>query len=265
MTCLLQAEDLTYAYLAGRPVLQEVSLSIESAEILFVLGANGSGKTTLLDCLAGLRKPDRGRVLVEGKPIASLSAGDRAGRVALVPQIHEPVFDYTIQDVVMMGRSSHLGLFGRPSKDDHRIVLDALSAVGLGGASRRVYTAISGGERQLVLIARGLAQGAGCLLMDEPAAHLDPRHQQDVFEAVHELASLGRAFVISSHQPNHALAQADRVGLLIDGRVSSIGHPRDVLTLDALRATYDVDFMLLFDGERRAVVPERRQPKGTSR
>jgi len=242
MTLRLQAENVTFAYVAGRPVLRDVSLSIEAAEVLFILGANGSGKTTLLECLAGLRRPNRGTVFVDGNPIGRLPIVERARRVALVPQIHEPVFDYTVEDVVMMGRSAHLGLFGRPSNLDRQVVLDALAAVGLGGASRRIYTAISGGERQLTLIARGLAQGAACLLMDEPGAHLDPAHQTDVFRAVSEMAGDGLAFVVTSHHPNNALLHSDRAVILNEGMLEAQGPAQEILTVDALRATYGIEF-----------------------
>jgi iron complex transport system ATP-binding protein len=252
----LAAEGVTFAYARGRDVLSDVTISIGEGEVLFVLGANGSGKTTLLDCLVGLRVPQAGRVLLGGDPIDRIPIGERAKRVGLVPQIHEPVFDYTVGDVVLMGRAPHLGLFARPGRRDWKAVDRALDAVELRDLRGHVYTEISGGERQLALIARGLAQGAGCLLMDEPAAHLDPRHQHEVFTTVARLAADGFSFVITSHQPNNALLYADRVAFLVEGRVDAVGAPASVVTEETLRSTYGIEFDLISEGTGlRAILP----------
>lgn len=256
MTTRLVAERITFGYHPTCDVLRDVSIEVRAGEILFVLGANGSGKTTLLDCLAGLLRPRAGRVLADGEEVERLRPAERARRVGRVPQIHEPVFDYTVEDVVMMGRTPHLGAFSKPRPSDREAVREAMCAVGVGALGERTYTTISGGERQLVLIARGLAQGAGCLLMDEPAAHLDPGHQQAVFGAVARLAGDGFAFVVSSHQPNHALQYADDVALLLDAQIVTEGSPSAVLTPDALERAYGLGF-LLFEGAggTRAVLP----------
>lgn len=252
----LAAERLTFAYAPGPPVLRDISLDVREGDVLFVLGANGSGKTTLLSCLAGLRVPQAGRVLLRGRPIDRLSPGNRAKEIGLVPQLHEPVFDYTVGDVVLMGRTPHLGLFASPGKKDRLAADRALEAVELAPLRSRIYTEISGGERQLALIARGLAQGAGCLLMDEPAAHLDPHHQHDVFLAVSRLAAEGFSFVVTSHQPNHALLYANRAAFLIDGRTTGDGNPTDVITESSLEAAYGIEFELVRgDGGACAVVP----------
>ena len=252
----LKADSITYAYTRGLDVLSNVTVSVDEGEVLFVLGANGSGKSTLLDCLAGLRAPRRGRVLLDGTSIDRISLRERAKRVGLVPQIHEPVFEYTVGDVVLMGRAPHLGLFARPGRRDAAAVESALDAVGLAGLRGRIYTEISGGERQLALIARGLAQGAACLLMDEPAAHLDPHHQHRVFATVARLAKDGFSFVVTSHQPNNALLYGERAAFLIDGRVGALGPPADVVTEEALFDAYGIGFELL-QGKSgsRAILP----------
>lgn len=256
MTTRLIADRITFGYVPGVDVLSGISMSVDEGEVLFVLGANGSGKTTLLDCLAGVRQPRAGRVLLDGDALDRISLSERARRVGLVPQLHEPVFDYTVGDVVLMGRAPHLGLFSRPGARDRRSVAQALHAVGLETLQQRVYTEISGGERQLALIARGLAQGAECLLMDEPAAHLDPHHQYAVFRAVARLAADGFSFVITSHQPNNALLYADRVAFLIDGKMDVQGTPGEAVTGSMLRRAYGIDFDLIQgrDGAR-AILP----------
>jgi iron complex transport system ATP-binding protein len=259
MTRRLEAEGIAFAYVRGKPVLRDVALSVGDGEVLFVLGANGSGKTTLLGCLGGLRTPQSGRVLLDGRPMDRLPPIDRARRIGLVPQLHEPVFDYTVGDVVLMGRAPHLGLFARPGRADREAVHRALDAVGLRGLRDRIYTEISGGERQLTLIARGLAQGVDCLLMDEPAAHLDPRHQQDVFRSVSRLATSGYSFVVTSHQPNNAFFYADRVAFLVGGRIDSEGTPTGAITEANLEAAYGMEFQLVRGaGDSRAVIPRSR-------
>ncbi|MFC2077902.1 ABC transporter ATP-binding protein [Candidatus Bipolaricaulota bacterium] len=252
----LTAEGITFAYVPGRDVLREVSIAVGESEVVFVLGANGSGKTTLLDCLAGVRTPQSGRVLLDGDSIDRIPMAERAKRVGLVPQIHEPVFDYTVGEVVLMGRTPHLGLFARPGRRDWEAVDRALDAVGLRTLRGHVYTEISGGERQLALIARGLAQGAACLLMDEPAAHLDPRHQHEVFGTVARLATDGFSFVVTSHQPNNALLYADRAAFIIGGHVDLEGAPDDVVTEETLRSAYGIEFDLIAEATGpRAILP----------
>jgi len=252
----LVADRIRYAYRPGRDALRDVSLAVEAGRCLFVLGANGSGKTTLLDCLSGVRVPASGRVTIDGVHLTEMSPRDRARRVGVVPQLHEPVFSYTVGQAVLMGRAPHLGPFARPGPDDWDVVVRALDDVGVDELRDRPYTGISGGERQLVLIARGLAQGAGFLLMDEPAAHLDPQHQHDIFRVVRQLADEGRSFVVTSHHPNNALLYADEVVFLADGRSAGSGPPEAVIDEANLEATYGMAFEVV-RGENgaRAVLP----------
>ena len=252
----LAAQSVSYAYTEGIDVLREVSLHVESADVLFLLGANGSGKTTLVECLSGIRAPRDGRVLIDGQRLDRLAPNERARRIGLVPQIHEPVFSFTVADIVLMGRAPHLGLFARPSRHDLVEVRRALESVGLWSLRHRPYTQTSGGERQLALIARGLAQGATCLLMDEPAAHLDPHHQHEVFRVVRRLADEGFAFVVTSHHPNNALLYATSVLLLIDGAAAVQAPPDVAITEGNLEAVYGLPFELVrgHNGSR-AVLP----------
>lgn len=259
----LAAQSVSFAYLPEVDVLRDVSLHVEAGEVLFLLGANGSGKTTLIECLAGVRSPRTGKILLDGKPLERFSISERARRIGLVPQLHEPVFSYTVADVVLMGRAPHLGLFARPGRHDLLEVRKALESVGLWSLRRRPYTRTSGGERQLTLIARGLAQGATCLLMDEPAAHLDPHHQHEVFRVVQRLAAEGFAFAVTSHHPNNALLYGDSVVLLIDGAAVVQANPDQAITEGNLEAVYGLPFELV-KGESgsRAVIPRTVTPTG---
>jgi len=255
VTMRLGAKNLNYGYLPGQTVLHDVSLNIDPGETLYVLGRNGSGKTTLLACLAGLIQPDAGEVMIDGKNIRTFSATERARRIGLIPQIHTPTFAYTVAEMIMMGRAPHLGWLGAPSQEDHAIVDEAMAQVGLFELRDRPYTEISGGEQQLVLIARGLAQKCRILLMDEPTAHLDLSNQHRVLEIVNQLSDQGLSFIVSSHSPNNALAYADRVLLLTGGWVSAYGSPLETLTESLLSSVYGIRTEVIYNGEGEAKKP----------
>lgn len=258
----LKAEHLSYAYSAKQTILHDISLHLAPGEMLYLLGPNGGGKTTLLNCLAGLLKPGTGTIFLDSKQLETYSASDRARLIGLIPQLHTPAFAYSVSEMVMMGRAPHLGWLGTPSRFDKSIVDEALEQVGLSELQDRPYTEISGGERQLVLIARGLAQKCQILLMDEPTAHLDLSNQHRVLEIINQLASQGLSFIVSSHSPNDALAYADNVLLLNGGWVTEYGTPNETLTEAMLSAVYGIKTEVIFNWEDgkpqpRAVVPRR--------
>jgi len=256
----LVADRISFAYEPGRDVLRSVSLSIGERQVVSILGANGSGKTTLLDCLSGIRTPYEGTVSIDGRRLTDLSPRERAKRIGVVPQLHEPVFAFSVGQAVLLGRAPHLGLFAHPAKDDLDAVERALSAVGISDLRDRSYTRISGGERQLVMIARGLAQGARYLLMDEPAAHLDPHHQHDVLSVVRDLADQGFSFVVTSHHPNNALLYADEVVFLIGGRAEVHGPPGSAITEETLEMAYEMEFEIVRGANgSRAILPRVRR------
>jgi len=258
----LDAQHLSYAYEPGKTVLHDVSLGLSPGEIQYILGPNGSGKTTLLSCLAGLMHPYTGQVRLNGKRLEGYPAAERAQMIGMIPQLHTPVFAYTVMDMVLMGRAPHLGWLGSPSKEDKVVVEEALEMVGVYELRNRPYTEISGGERQLTLIARGLAQNAKILLMDEPTAHLDLSNQHRVLEIVQQLSRQGLSFIISSHAPNDAMAYADKVLLLSSGWVIESGSPGKTLTESLLSTVYGIDTEVLYATRNgsaipRAVVPRR--------
>jgi iron complex transport system ATP-binding protein len=259
---LLEANHLSYAYQPENTVLHDVSLKLHAGETLYILGPNGGGKTTLLHVLTGLLTPNSGQVTLSDKRLEDYSATERAQLLGLIPQLHTAAFAYTVQEMVMMGRAPHLGWLGSPTALDESIVEEALEQVGLYELRNRPYTGISGGERQLVLIARGLAQKCQILLMDEPTAHLDLSNQHRVLEIIDQLSHKGLSFIISSHSPNDALAYADNILLLNGGWVTEYGPPKETLTEPMLSAVYGVQTEVIFDwldGQSvpRAVVPRR--------
>lgn len=258
----LQARHINFAYTPQAPVLHDISLTLAAGEVLFLLGRNGSGKTTLLSCLGGVLRPTQGEVLLDGRSLHSYDTGERARRIGLIPQLHAPAFAYTVRDMVLMGRAPHLRLFSSPSAADRAIAAEALESVGLQELAQRPYTEISGGERQLTLIARGLAQQCDVLLMDEPTAHLDLSNQHRVLEMVDRLAQQGLSFIISSHAPNNALSYAARVMLLHQGRVLACGPPQDTLTEPLLSTTYGMRTEVIYERQNgqekaRAVLAKR--------
>jgi iron complex transport system ATP-binding protein len=229
----------------GRDVLHGVSLRLQPGELVALLGVNGAGKTTLLRILLGLLRPSSGEVLLDGDIIGALSRRSVARRMAYVPQAHVPSFPFNVLEIVAMGRSPVVGV-GRSFRPlDEDSALQALDRLGMRRFAQRSYVELSGGERQAVLIARALAQGARVLIMDEPAASLDLGQQARLMTLLAGLARDGYAILMSSHQPDQALRWCDRAVLLHEGRVLSDGPPRDVITADRLSRLYGVPMQVI--------------------
>jgi len=234
---LIDAAHLHFRY-AGTPVLQDVSLNIHAGEIVSLLGPNGCGKTTLLKILLGILRPQRGKVRLHGKEVAAMSPRELAGCMAYVPQTHRIGFAYRVLDVVLMGRTPHKSLFSDYSRQDVEIALHCLERLSIADLSDRPYNEISGGERQLTLIARALAQGARILIMDEPASGLDYGNQIRLLTRISDLAQDGYTFIKSTHAPDHALWIAKRVVIMKGGTVIADGKPQDVINGDAISRLY---------------------------
>jgi iron complex transport system ATP-binding protein len=252
----LSAERLAFGY-HGRAVGSGVSIDIRAGEVLCLLGPNGGGKTTLMKTLLGLLPPLRGIVRLDGADIAHLSRQRLARVIGYVPQAHAAFFPFSVSDIVLMGRSAHIGLFSAPSRADRAVAERALAMLGVSALRDRVYTEISGGERQLVLIARALAQEPRILVMDEPTASLDFGNQVRVLSQIATLAASGIAVVLSTHDPDHVFLCGDRVGLLHGGALEAIGPPEEVITPAALQRIYGVEVQVveLPDHETRTCVP----------
>ena len=236
----LEARALAFGY-SGHPVGRDVSMCVSSGEVVCLLGPNGGGKTTLFKTLLGLLRPQGGSVLLDGADITSRTPREFARTVSYVPQAHEGYFPFTVLEVVLMGRTAHVGLFAMPSKVDRERAAAALAEAGIGHLSDAIYTRISGGERQLTLIARALAQDARLVVLDEPTASLDFGNQARVLDRVLGLAGQGMGVLLSTHNPDHALACADRVLLLHGGRIVAEGVPEAVITSENLKKLYGVE------------------------
>jgi iron complex transport system ATP-binding protein len=251
---MLAAEALSYGY-PGRTVGRAVSLAVARGEAVALLGPNGGGKTTLLKTMLGLLPPHDGSVSIDGVPLASLGVGERARRIGYVPQAHAGAFAFAVRDVVLMGRTAHQGMFASPSAQDSAAALEKLTELGIGHLADKAYTMISGGERQLVLIARALAQEPTYVVLDEPTASLDFGNQGKVMRRIGRLTARGLGVLFTTHDPNQALRHADRVALLGAGGLVAAGRPAEVLTVAAIAALYETRVERVGDGDAIAFLP----------
>ena len=254
---MIRVEKLTFRHPhAPQPIVREVSFAVPEGRLAVLLGPNGSGKTTLFKCVAGLWHPERGSIQFDGNDIARLSSRQRARLLAVVPQEHTPPFPYSVMEAVLMGRAPHVGLYAAPSARDEESAWAALLAVGVSHLAERPYTRISGGERQLVLIARALAQEAPLLLLDEPTSHLDFRNQYMVLETVRRIAAeKGLTVLMTLHDPNLAAFFAHQVVMLKGGTVVADGTPAEVMTEDNLAQLYNICIGIIAGAERRLIYP----------
>ena len=241
---MLEVSDLAFGF-PGRTIGRGVAFGVGAGEVLCVLGPNGGGKTTLFRTLLGLLKPHAGLIKLEQKDLQSLSRAEIARRIGYVPQGHTAYFAFTVREFVLMGRTAHLGAFSSPSARDFEVAGKSLESLGIAHLADQPVTEISGGERQLALVARALAQQPRLLVLDEPTASLDFGNQVRVLERISALARSGIAILFSSHEPDHAFLCAQRALLLGEGRVLEIGAPREVIRADTLERLYGVSVQVL--------------------
>jgi iron complex transport system ATP-binding protein len=241
---MLQVDALAFGF-PGRTIGRDVSFSLAAGEVMCVLGPNGGGKTTLFRTVLGLLEPHAGQVNLEKENLISLSRQEIARRVGYVPQGHTGYFAFTVREFVLMGRTAHLGAFASPGKHDLSVAERVLESLGIASLAGKPVTEISGGERQLALVARALAQEPKLLVLDEPTASLDFGNQVRVLERIAGLAKSGIAILFSSHEPDHAFLCAHRALLLGAGRVLEMGTPREVIRPDTLERLYHVSVQVL--------------------
>ena len=248
-------DHVTYGY-SEMSVLNDIHLSFRKGEIVSLLGPNGSGKTTLLKVLLGLCRPRKGEVRLGGCPVSEMSPRALARRIAYVPQSHRISFSYRVIDVVLMGRMPHKPFFFQYSKEDKIEANKALERLSIAHLKDRSYTEISGGERQLTLIARALAQGADVLVLDEPVNGLDYGNQIRLLGRIADLADNGYTFIKTTHFPEHAIWISNRVVMLKEGRVVADGDALKVINEENLYLLYNTKIgMAALDNGLRVCVP----------
>ena len=250
----LSIENLSFGY-GARTVLHEVSFTAQAGELLAILGPNGVGKTTLFKCVMGLERRYTGKILADGVDLSALSPRERAHRVAAIPQAHPLSFRYSVFDMVLMGTSHGLSPFAVPGEKEREMVRTAMARVYIEHLAERPFDQLSGGEQQLVFIARALAQQARILLMDEPTASLDYGNRLLVLQVARDLAREGYTVLLSTHDPQHALWFADRALALKEGRMLALGAPREVLTATLLEALYGRRIELVETEQGPVLVP----------
>jgi len=252
----LTVERLRFSY-QGCPVLEDISFSAPGGEVLCVLGPNGVGKSTLFRCMLGLLPGYQGEIAIDGGSIRSMDARTLAKKVAYVPQSHTPVFGYTVLDMVLMGAAASVGFLRCPGGQERKTAMEMLERVGIDGLAGRDYTKISGGERQLALIARALIQQTGILVMDEPTANLDYGNQLRILGQIQLLAQSGYSVILSTHHPEQAFLYAGQVLALLDGKVLRCGAPEKELDSELIYRLYGVrvDIETLREGRVRVCVP----------
>lgn len=239
----IDVKNLKFKY-KEREILKNLSFTAGEGDLLCVLGPNGVGKSTLFKCILGLLKGYEGSIIIGSKDVKKTSRKLLAREVAYIPQSHFPTFNFTVLNTVLMGMTAHLKGMSSPGLEHEKIAMETLESLGILHLAERGYAEVSGGERQLVLIARAIVQKAKVLIMDEPTANLDYGNQIRVMEKIEELSKQGYTIMISTHNPEHAFFYANKVMVILGGEIINYGHPKKELTKELIRKVYGVDVNL---------------------
>ena len=250
----IEAKEVRFSY-GKNEILHGVDFAAERGQLIAVLGPNGAGKSTLFRCLLGLYGSYRGSITIDGREVKTLQPREIAAKVAYIPQTHTPTFHYTVLEMVLMGTTHRVRGLHSPGEKELAIARSALAQVGIADMESRSYGRLSGGEQQLVLIARALAQQTELRIMDEPTSSLDYGNQLRVMQRVKGLAQQGYTILLSSHNPQQALLFADRILALHEGVISADGAPEEVITAELLEMLYGIKTRLTVSEEGRLIVP----------
>ena len=253
----IEAKHVTFSYDGKRTVLNDISFAIDDGKMVCLLGPNGVGKTTLFKIILHLLKEYQGEILVDGDSTEGLTTKEMARRIAYIPQSHTPTFNYTVQEMVLMGTTASLNGWSAPKKEHADLADEKMEQLGILHLRERGFSNISGGERQLALIARALVQQTKVLIMDEPTANLDYGNATIVLEQIRNLAGEGYTILQATHQPDQAFLFADEVLAVKDGKVMAQGLPKDIITSDFIHDLYgvQVDVQSLYDDRFRVCIP----------
>ena len=256
---LLEIKNVHGGYGNG-DIVKGVSCYADHGDVLCLVGPNGCGKTTLFRLLLGSIPITKGSIYIGGRDTGNLRPKELANLIAYIPQYHSPIFAYTVLDVVVMGRASHFAAFDTPKKTDREAAFAALEKVNALDLANKKYTALSGGQRQLILIARAICQSAKVFVMDEPAANLDYANHQLLMKVIVDLAKQGYCIVMSTHSPEHPFSVGSKVLLMKSGQVAGFGSPKEVITPENLQSVYGIEMDVLtlqdrYGAERTICLP----------
>ena len=256
----IEVRDLNFSYKTAE-VLKGITFDVSEGTLLCVLGKNGAGKSTLFRCILGLLKGYHGSIMIDGIPAADLPARELAKRISYIPQSHSTIFSFSVMDMVMMGTTAHLNKFENPGKNERAVSEAALETMNIRHLKNRNFCSISGGEQQMVLIARAIAQQTKILIMDEPCANLDYGNQIKVMKAVKNLAKQGYLIIQATHNPEHVFLFADEVLVILEGKVGAKGFAEEILTEGLLKKIYGININLHeIEGRRlKLCVPDEKE------
>ncbi|MDD7409299.1 MAG: ABC transporter ATP-binding protein [Anaerovoracaceae bacterium] len=241
----LEINSLACGYEKGKPLVRDVSLTLVNGDICCILGRNGVGKSTMFKTILGLLKPLSGKVMIDGEDTSGWNPEKLAGSVAYVAQSHTPPFPYLVEEMVMMSRMSHIGVFGKPGKKDEEIVDSLINELGIDYLRGKPYTEVSGGERQMVMIARALAQEPKILVLDEPTANLDYGNKVVVLDTLKSMAGRGICTIFTTHDPEQALLLDAKTAVIIPGEEVIFGDSSKVVTEKNLKKAYKADIRVV--------------------
>lgn len=250
-------DNLCFSY-GPREVLKNISLEIHDGEFLSILGSNGAGKSTLFRCILGLLKPKSGRITIDGRNVHEMAEKEISSVIAYIPQTTSPAFNYSVEDIVLMGTTAGASAFRTPKREEYLRAEEALVKMGIENLRGRCFHHLSGGERQLVIIARALAQNTKILMLDEPTASLDFGNQILVLNRIKELSKGGYTIIQTTHNPEHSYMYSDRIAALKNGTIAAEGAPDAVITDTTVSSVYgiDVEITQLYNDKIRVCLPK---------
>ncbi len=249
---IICVENAAFAY-GERTIFENIDLHVGQSEMWCLMGHNGCGKSTLLDCILGINRLHNGEILIDGKAVSTYRPATLAKKISYVPQVHDRYFPYKVWQVVLMGRTAHIGGFGSPGKEDHEIARQMMQEIGILHLADRPYTQISGGEMKMAMLARALVQDTPVIIMDEPTAHLDSYNELLFLETSVDLVKKqGKTIIMATHAPNHAFYLENQgipvqVAAMSDNTIFARGLPSEVFTEENLRAIYQIEGKIVQD------------------
>lgn len=254
--------DASFSYDGKTDIFTHLNCEITTDNIFCILGPNGIGKSTLLNGIMALNPLTSGRAVLDGRDIKDYPPSELAKKIAYIPQTYHMVFPFKVLDLVLMGRTPHLSDMNKPSKHDYDRVMEAVCELGLEPFLERSCTQLSGGQLQLVMLARAIAQEADFLIMDEPTSHLDYGKQMETLRMMKVMNDRGVGVLFTSHTPDHAFLVCDKVAIMNHGTFERVGAPSEVVSAEVLSEIYNTDIEILSygpDGGGRVCVPVRKQ------